>query len=228
MKHATRVPGMYLQIEEPTSTDQDLLARVQPVSDSPELGSEAYTGFSLLPLLQKSRNSAYLVFWWGVATSPLASVRDLLASSHFEDAKIDRNLVQTYYELMSPGDFSPKGYLEASAGGSASRQGVPSQSQPITETLSRLAKRFAQKASRVPAVKAVLAIHKESSLNIWTISDGKAGDRQFRQSIYGIEQQVLNEFPDARLDFRFINISEWPNPSSVQLPEGEVLYQRVG
>ena len=86
--------------------------------------------------------------------------------------------------------------------------------------------RFAQRVSTIDAVKAVMSVRTHDGTRIWTILDRDPENRNLRDSIYDIEGEVLAEFRNVNVDFRLINLSEYPNPGTIQLPSHKVIYQR--
>jgi hypothetical protein len=96
----------------------------------------------------------------------------------------------------------------------------------LSGTKPSLSERFAQKASRLQSVEAVIVRSTNDTVTIWTILDREPYRREIRDAVYDLEVETLNEFPEAHVDFRLINTAEYDTSAEVHLPVGTVLYKR--
>lgn len=97
---------------------------------------------------------------------------------------------------------------------------------PFSEKTFDLPSSFVREVSKIQAVKTVIQVRTESGMCIWTILDMEPENQELRYDIYDIEGRVLDHFPDVQVDFRLINLAEYPDPDSVHIPSREVIYQR--
>ena len=86
--------------------------------------------------------------------------------------------------------------------------------------------RFAQLVSRLRPVRTVLVTAADSGQRIWTVLDGEPGNRAVRDRVYDMESKILSEYPNAKIEFRLVNLTEYSDPSALHLPDREVVYSR--
>ncbi len=71
------------------------------------------------------------------------------------------------------------------------------------------AEQYAARVSRLPQVHQVLLDPRGDVPQVWTLIRAKPFDSAPRHQVYDVELEVLTAFPDARVNFRLINLKEY-------------------
>jgi hypothetical protein len=90
------------------------------------------------------------------------------------------------------------------------------------------AEQFAARVSRLPQVQRVLLLPPDDVPRVWTLIKAKPFDDAARLQVYDAELEVLTSLPDARVDFRLINLNEYREDQveGIIPADAQILWQR--
>lgn len=74
----------------------------------------------------------------------------------------------------------------------------------------RLVERYVRLVTMVPQVRRVLLEQTAGGPRIWTVISARPFDDAPRDALYQAELEVLQEEPLASMDFRLVNLDEFP------------------